>query len=77
MNKEKTDQEPNKMSREEADFLARKLGKLGGRESGVTAIEYALLASLIAMVILGSVTTAGETLQQLWLNVADKVSSAV
>ena len=31
-------------------------------ESGATAIEYGLIAALIAVVIIGAVTTLGETL---------------
>lgn len=31
-------------------------------EEGVTAIEYGLIAALIAVVIIGSVTTVGENL---------------
>ena len=31
-------------------------------ESGVTAIEYGLIAGLIAVVIIGAVTTLGKTL---------------
>jgi pilus assembly protein Flp/PilA len=42
-------------------------------ESGVTAIEYALVASLIAIVILGAVVALGNTLQTLWNSVANCV----
>jgi pilus assembly protein Flp/PilA len=42
-------------------------------ESGVTAIEYALVASLIAAVIIGAVVEVGNTLQALW----DKVAGCV
>lgn len=31
-------------------------------EDGVTAIEYALIASLVAVIIVGSVTTIGQVL---------------
>ncbi|MFA5170685.1 MAG: Flp family type IVb pilin [Sulfuriferula sp.] len=44
-------------------------------ESGVTAIEYALLASLIAMVILGAVVTLGNTILSLWNEVAGCVAN--
>jgi pilus assembly protein Flp/PilA len=42
-------------------------------DDGVSAIEYALLASLIAVVIIGAVTTVGTTLQGLFNNVASKL----
>jgi pilus assembly protein Flp/PilA len=42
-------------------------------ENGVSAIEYALLASLIAVVIIGAVTSVGTTLQGLFNNVASKL----
>lgn len=41
----------------------------------VTSIEYALLASLIAMVIVISVTTVGGTLASLWNWVAGCVAN--
>ena len=43
-------------------------------EDGVTAIEYSLIASLIALVIVGAVTTAGTNLNLLYSDVATKVS---
>ncbi|MEA3469141.1 MAG: Flp family type IVb pilin [Thermodesulfobacteriota bacterium] len=39
-------------------------------ETGVTAIEYALIASLIAVVIVGAVTTLGARVTVLFENVA-------
>lgn len=45
-------------------------------EEAVTSIEYALLASLIAMVILVSVVALGLTLGATWQGVADEVSAA-
>ena len=46
-------------------------------ESGVTAIEYALLASLIAVVIVGAVTTVGLNLGVLYDMLATEVSDAI
>ena len=37
-------------------------------ESGVTAIEYALMAGLISIVIIGAVTTVGTTINVLFFN---------
>jgi pilus assembly protein Flp/PilA len=42
-------------------------------ESGVTAIEYALLAALIAIVIVGAVGTVGTNLNSLFSDVAASV----
>jgi pilus assembly protein Flp/PilA len=40
-------------------------------ESGVTAIEYALIASLIAVVIAAAVGVVGSSLNTLFTNVAN------
>jgi pilus assembly protein Flp/PilA len=39
-------------------------------ESGVTAIEYALIAALIAVAIIGAVTTVGTNITSEFNNVA-------
>ena len=39
--------------------------------SGVTAIEYSLIAGLIAIVIVGAVTTVGTNLSATFTNVAN------
>ena len=41
--------------------FAAGLNRLGGNKSGVTAIEYGLIAGAIAVVIIGAVTTLGGT----------------
>lgn len=46
-----------------------------GRQRGVTSIEYALVGALIAMVIVGTVTTLGLTLNDFYAMVSDKVAS--
>ena len=43
-------------------------------DNGVTAIEYALIASLIAIAIIGAVTTLGQNLNT---NYFEKISNAV
>lgn len=40
-------------------------------EQGATAIEYALIASLIAMAIVGAVTAVGGSVSALYNRVAD------
>ncbi|MBS1155434.1 MAG: hypothetical protein H6R07_1358 [Proteobacteria bacterium] len=42
---------------------------------GVTAIEYALLAALIAMAILGGVMAVGDSVLTMWNRVATCVAS--
>ncbi len=42
-------------------FLNR-LSLLGGDKRGVTALEYGLIAGLVAVIIVASVTTLGVTL---------------
>lgn len=42
-------------------------------ESGVTAIEYGLIAGLIALVIIGAVTTLGSTLKNMFSSIATSV----
>ena len=46
-------------------------------ESGATAIEYAVIATLIAVAIIGSVTLAGESVQALWGDISSKVALAL
>jgi pilus assembly protein Flp/PilA len=44
-------------------------------EDGATSIEYALIASLISVVILTSVTSAGQELGAVFQKVADAYAS--
>jgi len=44
-------------------LLARWLGKIYGDDSGTTAIEYALIAAGVSIVIVGVVSTIGGQLQ--------------
>ncbi len=46
---------------------------LFSKEEGVSAIEYGLLAALIAVVIIGGVTALGGNLNTLFSTVAGKV----
>lgn len=45
-------------------------------ESGATAIEYGLIAALIAVVIIGGVTTVGTRLNNMFNQVATTVNNA-
>lgn len=42
-------------------------------ESGATAIEYGLIAALIAVVIIGAVSTLGKNLSNKFQNIAGNV----
>lgn len=42
-------------------------------DSGATAIEYGLIAALIAVVIIGALTTLGTTLSSKFSNIASAV----
>ena len=44
-------------------------------ESGATAIEYGLLAALIAVVIIGAVATLGSTLNDTFTTVNDEIEN--
>jgi pilus assembly protein Flp/PilA len=43
------------------------------KEDGVTMVEYALLAALIAGVSVGVITTMGTSIQALFQKIADKL----
>ena len=45
-------------------------------ERAVTALEYALIAGLIAVVIIGAVTTLGSTLSGTFTKVSSSIASA-
>ncbi|MGZ5852577.1 MAG: Flp family type IVb pilin [Xanthobacteraceae bacterium] len=43
-------------------------------ESGATAIEYGLIAALIAVVIIGAVTAVGTNLSTTFTNISTKIA---
>ena len=47
--------------------------RFAGDKSGVTAIEYGLIAALIAVVIIGAVATVGTSLQATFNTVASSL----
>lgn len=51
--------------------------KFARDEEGVTAIEYGLIAALIAVVIIGAVTTVGQNLVLIFDAVAAALASAL
>lgn len=46
-------------------------------EEGVTAIEYGLIAALIAVVIIGVVTTVGTDLKQVFIAISTALEAAL
>jgi len=45
-------------------------------QSGATAIEYALIAALVAMALVGSVTALGASLKSIFTTVATALNTA-
>ncbi|MEA3386066.1 MAG: Flp family type IVb pilin [Thermodesulfobacteriota bacterium] len=52
-----------------------KITRFFKNEEGASAVEYALLVSLIAVAVIGAVTTLGETASETFSNAADKLGS--
>lgn len=50
--------------------LMNQLQRFAKEEDGVTAIEYGLIAALIAVVIIGAVTTVGTKLTGIFTTIA-------
>ncbi|HET8746392.1 MAG TPA: Flp family type IVb pilin [Ramlibacter sp.] len=57
------------------ELLMRKIATFLRDESGATAIEYGLIAALIAVVILGSVQALGTNLNLVFQRVGDCLAS--
>jgi len=53
------------------------LRRFGLSEAGATAIEYGLIAALIAIVIITALRTVGTSLQRVFNNVGSTLSSSV
>jgi pilus assembly protein Flp/PilA len=60
---------------EVGELIARVQRRLSS-EDGATAIEYALMVALIAMVIIAAVVFLGQTTNQTFLNVGSAVASS-
>lgn len=58
------------------DMLAGKIRTFLTEESGATAIEYGLLAMLIAVAIIGSFAVLGNSLEELFNNGASEALEA-
>jgi pilus assembly protein Flp/PilA len=49
--------------------------KFIGDESGATAIEYGLIAALIAVVIIGALSTIGKNLNTAFVNIGTNLTA--
>lgn len=56
--------------------MSARLRKFLSNESGATAIEYGLLAGLIAVVIIGGVTLAGDNLSTVFNTIGNSLTGA-
>jgi pilus assembly protein Flp/PilA len=54
--------------------MIKSITKFVANESGATAIEYALIASLVAVAIIAAVTTLGKKLQNTFNEVSSNLS---
>jgi pilus assembly protein Flp/PilA len=52
------------------------LARFGRDQSGVTAIEYSVIASLISVVIIGAVTTVGGALNTVFTSIGTSLTGA-
>ncbi len=56
--------------------MLKRFKQFCGDESGATAIEYGLIAALIAVAMIGAVTTLGENLQTIFGTVSNSLAGA-
>ncbi len=54
-------------------YLLKSVKHAARNEEGVTAIEYGLIASLIGVAIVATVTTLGTTLSALFMKIATDI----
>jgi len=57
------------------NYFIRKAKEFARNEEGVTAIEYGLLAALVAVVIIAAVSSIGDSLNTTFESVATKLSA--
>jgi pilus assembly protein Flp/PilA len=57
------------------NYFIQKAKDFARNEEGVTAIEYGLLAALVAVVIITAVTSIGSSLDTTFTGVADKLKA--
>ncbi len=57
--------------------MARRMPLLGDDDEGATAVEYALLVGLIAVIIISSVTLLGGNIDAMFDDVANQLGGGV
>lgn len=60
-----------------AKIIARFCTRIGENQRGATAIEYGLIAALIAVAAIGAFQTLGDTVSSMFNSVASDVQTAV
>lgn len=57
--------------------IGKRLGRFMREEDGVTAIEYGLIAALIAVVIIAATTTVGKQLNNVFTYIGTSLGNAM
>ncbi len=57
--------------------MLKQLKSFCADESGATAIEYGLIAALVSVAAIGTLTTMGDTLNTLFTTVSNSMNTAV
>ena len=56
--------------------LLKKIRQFGASENGATMVEYGLIVGLLSLIVVGAVTTSGESLDSLFDSVAASLTRA-
>jgi pilus assembly protein Flp/PilA len=64
------------MNSHTAVALLRTIAGLGRSEEGQDLLEYALLVALIALIAIGGVTLAGQSVNVIFTNIANALTTA-
>ncbi len=64
------------MNSHTAVALLRTIAGLGRNEEGQDLLEYALLVALIALIAIGGVTLAGQSVNVIFTNIANALTTA-
>ncbi len=55
--------------------MKKLIAKIRNAEAGATAIEYGLIAALIAVVLIGSLSALGGNVNKTFTTISEKISS--
>lgn len=58
-------------------MLREKIREFFAREEGASAIEYSIIAALIAVVIVGGATALGTSIDGIFENIAETLTTAI